>query len=214
MASFYKQLQPIYPLLAQQFVDDYGLERGRCVDIGAGPGFVGIEIAKITEMEIYFVDLKQESLDEAQKNVEAAELENQVHFIKSDVHALSLEDDFAHFVVSRGSIWFWEDPPRGLQEVYRILKPMGTAIIGGGMGRYLPVTMKRRLKEANKKRLAQRGEKRPGQEEFASMVEKAALPYWRVIQEDKDAPGRWAEIKKTVPGLLSQVNPLSSLTGS
>lgn len=34
----YAQLQPMYPLLIQQFVDDYNLMDGIAMDIGAGPG--------------------------------------------------------------------------------------------------------------------------------------------------------------------------------
>jgi ubiquinone/menaquinone biosynthesis C-methylase UbiE len=32
-----------------------------------------------------------------------------------------------------------------LAEVYRVLKPGGTALVGGGLGRYVPVTLRRRL---------------------------------------------------------------------
>ena len=60
--SFYRILQPIYPLLAQQLVDDYGLDKGICIDLGSGPGHVGIEIAKITYMDIYFVDDNEDDL--------------------------------------------------------------------------------------------------------------------------------------------------------
>lgn len=34
----FARLQPMYPLLIQQFVDDYGLKDGVAVDIGVGPG--------------------------------------------------------------------------------------------------------------------------------------------------------------------------------
>ena len=37
-------------------------------------------------------------------------------------------------VVSRGSIWFWDNPGKALKEIYRILKPGGKAYIGGGKG--------------------------------------------------------------------------------
>jgi len=74
--TFYNLLQPIYPLLAQQFVDDYGLQSGKCIDVGAGPGFIGIELAKITDMEIYFVDTVDEQLKLAQANFLASGSEN------------------------------------------------------------------------------------------------------------------------------------------
>ena len=51
----YAQLQPMYPLLIQQFVDDYNLMEGIAMDIGAGPGWLGMELAKITNMKIVFL---------------------------------------------------------------------------------------------------------------------------------------------------------------
>lgn len=193
--EFYGLLQPIYPLLAQQFVDDYSLQTGKCIDLGTGPGSVGIEIAKITDMDIYFVDFNQEQLQLAQANYTFAGCDNQAYFIQADVHKLVFEDNFADFIISRGSLWFWKDPASALREIYRVLKPGGTALIGGGLGRYIPETMRKRLTEANKERLAKRGETRPSLEEFNLMVSKANLPEYTVINES--GQGRWVEIRKT-----------------
>lgn len=195
LKSFYNMLQPIYPLLAQQFIDDYELENGICIDIGTGPGFIGIEIAKVTNMVMYFVDADEEQLKLAQSNFAAADCDNIAHFIKTDVHRLDFEDNLGDFIVSRGSIWFWAEPRVALREVYRVLKPGGTALIGGGLGRYVPATMRKRLTDANKKRLAVRGEKRPTLKEFQQMVLEADLPGSRVISEQPEI-GRWVEIKK------------------
>ena len=49
----YDQLKPMYPLLVQQFVDDYNLMHGVALDIGAGP--VGsVWNNKITHMKRFF----------------------------------------------------------------------------------------------------------------------------------------------------------------
>ncbi len=52
----YLAMQPIYPLLVQQFIDDYDLSDGVACDIGTGPGFLGLELAKASNMKIIFLD--------------------------------------------------------------------------------------------------------------------------------------------------------------
>ncbi|MFA7149068.1 MAG: class I SAM-dependent methyltransferase, partial [Syntrophomonadaceae bacterium] len=116
----YNSLLPIYPLLAQQCVDDYRLDSGICLDIGTGNGYVGTEIAKITNMSIYFIDIEAEALDFARRTVAVADIDNEGFFLEADVcKGLPLADNFADFIISRGSIWFWEDKAKGLAEIYR-----------------------------------------------------------------------------------------------
>ncbi|NLP23864.1 MAG: class I SAM-dependent methyltransferase [Syntrophomonadaceae bacterium] len=154
----FAKLQPMYPLLIQQFVDDYNLSEGITVDIGVGPGFLGLEMAKITNMKIVFIDISQEALDQAEDTFNSLDLDNEAGFINADVQALPLEDNYADFIMSRGSIWFWGEPEKGLREIHRILKPGGVAVVGGGLGRYLPETMRARLQEILKQGLIERKE--------------------------------------------------------
>jgi len=194
--SNYAKLQPMYPLLIQQFVDDYGLMEGIAVDIGTGPGFLGLELSKITAMKVCFVDLKQEALDTAKSSFDLLEADNEAEFIQADVHSLPLEDNYADFIMSRGSIWFWDEPENGLKEIYRVLKPGGVAVIGGGLGRYLPKTMRSRMQESLKQGLQERNEKRPSLEEFEAMVKRAGLPDYRIMTDGDSSSGKWVEIRK------------------
>jgi ubiquinone/menaquinone biosynthesis C-methylase UbiE len=43
-------------------------------------------------------------------------------------------DNFADLIVSRGSVFFWEDKVGAFEEIYRVLKPNGRTYIGGGFG--------------------------------------------------------------------------------
>jgi len=55
---------PVYPVLARQIVDDYGITTGICLDIGTGPGYLGLEIAKITKVIVYLADIDEKVLEE------------------------------------------------------------------------------------------------------------------------------------------------------
>lgn len=188
---------PVYPLIAQQILDDYQITSGKCIDIGTGHGYLGIELAKITSLEMYFVDLDPEALNKARKNVALNELGNVVHFVSADVTALPFEDNFAELVISRGSLWFWKDQVKGLQEINRILKPGGVAFVGGGLGRYTPPTMRKRLQGMGRKKLEKKGYKgflRGA--ELEELVRKTGILNYRLFSDVEGEPGHWIEIKK------------------
>ncbi len=66
--------KPIYPALARQIKEDYGITKGICVDAGAGPGYLSIELAKITELVVWAVDIDPAAVRIAERNVRDAGL--------------------------------------------------------------------------------------------------------------------------------------------
>lgn len=193
----YNSLLPIYPLLAQQCVDDYRLDSGICLDIGTGNGYVGTEIAKITRMDIYYIDIEAEALSFARRSVAEADIDNEVFFIEADIcQGLTLADNFADFIISRGSLWFWKDRARGLAEVYRLLKVGGIALVGGGLGRYVPWTMRKRLSGERKNTLERKGGKRLSLEEMEALAIEAGISSFRVMSDAPGDKGSWIEIHK------------------
>lgn len=196
MANSFSHLLPIYPLIAQQILDDYQIEKGKCIDIGTGPGYLGIELAKITDLEIYFVDIKGDALEQAKKNTAEAELKNSLHFVKADVSSLPFKNDSVEIIISRGSLWFWEDKVRGLQEIYRVLKPGGTALVGGGLGRYTPLTMRKRLKGRNVENMQKTGGKKLSGGELLDLMKQTGLEKFSIVSDVPGEAGTWIEIKK------------------
>jgi len=192
----YMMMQPIYPLLIQQFIDDYNLSEGIAVDIGAGPGYMGMELAKATNMQIHVVDISDEALKKAKMNYDDINADNEIFFVKANVETLPFPDSFADFTMSRGSIWFWEKPEEGLKEIYRILKPGGIAVVGGGLGRYMPKTMRDRLYASMKEGVTERKEKRPSLAEYEEIVKKANLKNYRIFTDGDEKSGKWVEIRK------------------
>lgn len=197
LSEGYSQLLPVYPLIAQQILDDYHITSGICIDIGTGPGYLGIELAKITSLEMYFLDINVETLNKAKNNVSGCGLENIVHFVKADVSHIPFKDDFADLIISRGSLWFWEDQVKGLQETYRILKPGGVAFIGGGLGRYTPLSMRQRLKGKQRRKLQAQGHTgfldNAG---FQDLLDKAHLKGCRLVSDVSGEDATWIEIRK------------------
>ncbi len=125
---------PVYPLLAEQIVEAHGITRGICVEIGAGPGPLAIALAKITDLEIYALDQSEHAVGFAKDNAAEQGVADQINFIREDVVSMPFEDDYADLIVSRGSLFFWQDLTAAFNEIFRILKPGGKTHIGGGFG--------------------------------------------------------------------------------
>ena len=54
--------------------------------------------------------------------------------VTGDVHCMPVRDNAVSLVVSRGSIYFWENRPQAFAEIERILRPGGAAFVGGSFG--------------------------------------------------------------------------------
>ncbi|CQR72432.1 Demethylrebeccamycin-D-glucose O-methyltransferase [Sporomusa ovata DSM 2662] len=129
-----KLFAPIYPVIAEQIVNTTGKTKGKCLDIGTGPGYLGIAFAKITEMDVCLFDISENALNFAAKKIAEEGLENRMQTLQGDVHNIPLNDAAVDLVISRGSFIFWKDKPKAFAEIYRILAPGGCAYVGGGFG--------------------------------------------------------------------------------
>lgn len=125
---------PVYPVIAGQILERCGIVRGRCVDIGSGPGSLAIALAGISDLEITLLDSSTDMLAVAEENVRKAGFADRCRLLKADVHEIPLPDASVDLVVSRGSVFFWGDLHRAFSEVYRILAPGGRTYVGGGFG--------------------------------------------------------------------------------
>lgn len=128
----------IYEFLAQQVIDDYRITEGRCLDIGTGVGWMGLEVAKRSALQVYLLDVNGERLPEAERNSRDYGVVSRTCVIKASVEDLPFIDSYFDLIISRGSIFFWEDMAKGLAEAYRVLKQGGVAYMGGGTSRNMP----------------------------------------------------------------------------
>jgi ubiquinone/menaquinone biosynthesis C-methylase UbiE len=185
----------IYEFLAQQIIQDYGIIQGRCLDIGTGQGNMGLELAKRTNLQLYLLDIKEESLEIARTSSEESGLQLRVSIIKAAVEQMPFLDSYFHLVVSRGSVFFWKDHVQSLREVYRVMRPGGVAYIGGGSSRLMP---QKDLEEFFKWARPRHREAIINWDEVTSVpyltkcLDNAGIKNYRISKET----GTWIEIKK------------------
>lgn len=125
---------PVYREIAGQIINKTGKRKGKCLDIGSGGGHQGLAVALITGLEVCLLDRSAKVLECAKEKIAYMNLENRVRTVQGEAENLPFEENTFDLVISRGSIDFWENRPKGLEEAYRVLKPGGYAYIGGGFG--------------------------------------------------------------------------------
>lgn len=126
---------PIYPVIAEQIFEETQMKRsGKCMDLGSGNGYLGLSIAKQTDMDVCLYDINEEMLQLAEANIEKYQLSDRVHTTLGDVSDISYQDESIDLITSRGSMFFWENRVQAFKEIYRVLKPGGYAYLGGGFG--------------------------------------------------------------------------------
>ncbi len=125
---------PVYPVIARRIVETIGITQGTCLDIGCGGGYLGAALARLTDLFVHFFDQSEEMLKLAKRTITKNGWEGRADILQGDVSCIGLPDGSVDLVVSRGSVFFWEDCAKAFREIYRILAPGGMAYIGGGFG--------------------------------------------------------------------------------
>ncbi len=117
--------------------------QGVWVDLGAGTGGLGLALASASRSTVVLVDPNEEALRRGLDQARVKGLGDRALAIVGRAEEIPLATGSANLVVSRGSIFFWQDRPRGLREASRVLVRGGKAMIGGGLGSAYPAWARR-----------------------------------------------------------------------
>jgi ubiquinone/menaquinone biosynthesis C-methylase UbiE len=185
---------PAYVAIAEQIKEKTGITKGICLDVGAGGGYLGIALAKITDLDVFLLDRSQEMLNIAGHNIIAGGLEARVDILSGDVHKIPINDESIDLVISRGSVFFWKNKLKAFNEIYRVLVPRGRAYIGGGFG--TPETEKQiraKMNKIDKNWPGRKGKNVDNQRICSKALSKSSITDWAV---NKSKAGLWIEIWK------------------
>ena len=117
-----------YELVASDIIS-YGSE-GSILDIGTGPGRLLIELHRQSLMlRLTGIDVSSSMVSKARKNIADAGLSCEIKVEEGNASHMPFDDGSFDIVVSTGTIHHWKDPVAGLNEVYRVLKKGGYALM-------------------------------------------------------------------------------------
>ena len=105
---------------------------GWVLDIGTGPGFLGIEVArrcKESGCRVVGLDLSGVMLELATRNARRRSLDDQLTWLEADAKRIPFTDGSFELVVSSDSLHHWQDPVWVFDEIARVLREDGKYLI-------------------------------------------------------------------------------------
>jgi ubiquinone/menaquinone biosynthesis C-methylase UbiE len=107
-----------------------GVGHGKMLEIGSGPGYVGLELLKATPgTNLTGCEISPEMIKTAQKNAKEYGFAERAQYVEGNCMRMPLDDVSFDAVFSNGSMHEWEDPIQVFQEIHRVLKPGGVFCI-------------------------------------------------------------------------------------
>ena len=101
-----------------------GIKGGDILEVGPGPGYVGLELAKkIHPTSLTGCEISPAMLRIAEKN--AAEYSIPAHYVLGNCMEMPFEDESFDTIISNGSLHEWENPIRAFNEIHRVLRNGG-----------------------------------------------------------------------------------------
>ncbi|NLI22705.1 MAG: methyltransferase domain-containing protein [Clostridiales bacterium] len=103
-----------------------GISRGRVLEIGPGPGYVGLEwLKRAPDAKLTALEISDEMIRVAKRNAQQYGLTDRVQYMQGNAMAMPFEENAFDGVFSNGSLHEWEKPLAVFQEIHRVLKAGG-----------------------------------------------------------------------------------------
>ena len=153
-------------------------------------------LAAVSDLAIDALDASTDMLSIARRNLQDAGLIGRVRPVCGDVHNLPYADGSIDLIVSRGSLFFWDDRVRAFSEIARVLRPGGRTFVGGGFGTpALKAEITEKMREIDPEWEVKAAERlsRGNRDLIRRELEQAKIPAYKVFE---DEAGFWIIMEK------------------
>src|SRR5579872_5689474 len=97
------------------------------LEIAPGPGYFSIELAKLGKYKITGMDISKDLVEICIRNSKEAGVE--IDFLQGNVSSMPFNANVFNFIICVLAFKNFNEPRKALQEMFRVLKPGGTALI-------------------------------------------------------------------------------------
>lgn len=105
-----------------------GVAKGRLLDVGAGPGRLLVELhRRLPELELFGLDVSEAMVEQARANLAKARTPAQL--VAGTIRRTGFPDGHFDVVACSGSFYLWDEPAQCLDEVHRIVRAGGRALV-------------------------------------------------------------------------------------
>ena len=125
-ASLTKKSLDEFKALAQRITKQIP-SKSSVLEVAPGPGYFAIELAKLGNYRITGLDISETFVEIARAS--AAQAYVQVDFRRGNASAMPFREAKFDFLLCRAAFKNFSDPQGALDEMYRVLKPGGQALI-------------------------------------------------------------------------------------
>ncbi|MGA7194553.1 MAG: class I SAM-dependent methyltransferase [Anaerolineales bacterium] len=107
-----------------------GITQGCALEIGPGPGYLGLEWLKYTQgTTLKGLEISTDMITLAEHNASEYGLSQRVEYVHSSGSKMPFDDNAFDAIFTNDSLHEWEDPQGTLREIGRLLKPGGKVLI-------------------------------------------------------------------------------------
>jgi ubiquinone/menaquinone biosynthesis C-methylase UbiE len=109
---------------------NWGLDHGLAMEVGPGPGYLGLEwLKKTSGTYLKGAEISPDMINIATKNAKEYGVEDRVEYVLCDAHEIPFPENTFDAVFTNGSLHEWSRPEIIFNEINRILKPSGKYFI-------------------------------------------------------------------------------------
>lgn len=101
--------------------------RARVLEVAPGPGFFAVELARLGDFRVTGLDASRTMVEIAAENARAAKVD--IDFRLGNASAMPFADESFDFIYCSAAFKNFTEPVEALNEMYRVLRPAGEALI-------------------------------------------------------------------------------------